>query len=214
MLSLLSARLWQKKRQLAKLTKPQYRYLFDTTISNEWVSLDCEMTGTNPKTCHLLSVAAVRIIKNNNTLMIDTQNALSFICKPPVMPTADSIVIHGLRPIDVAKGMDYEVMLEQLLPFIGNRPIVGFCVDMDMAFINGIAKPYLGTHLPNQILDVSLIEQSFAQQKIKTPELIAPRKHLNELIDIFQLPRLPAHDALNDAVMTAMVFCHLIGQTQ
>lgn len=167
------------------------------------------MTGTNPKTCHLLSVAAVPIRQQDQILTIDTQNALSIICRPPLMPTADSIVVHGLRPTDVESGVTYEAMLQKLLPLIGSRPIVGFCVDMDMAFINAIAKPYLGISLPNKQLDVSLIEQSIAQKKSKVPEFIAPRKHLNDLIDEFKLPRLPPHDALNDAVMTAMVFCHL-----
>ena len=38
---------------------------------------------------------------------------------------------------------------------------------------------------------------------------VANRKHLAALMDDYHIPRLPAHDALNDAIMTAMLFTHL-----
>lgn len=192
-----------------KLTRPEYAYLYEPPLENEWVSLDCEMTGLNPKNDHILSVGAVRIIKDNNNLWIDSGNALSIVCRPPIMPSDNSIIIHGLRPCDVAGGVDYQTMLATLLPFIGTRPIVGFCTDMDMAFVNAIAKPFLGVPLTNPCLDVSLMEQSLTQKQHKGHEILAKRKHLTTLLDEFAIPRLPAHDALNDAIMTAMVFCHL-----
>ncbi|MFW2178440.1 MULTISPECIES: 3'-5' exonuclease [unclassified Moraxella] len=196
-------------RQKQSLLQPQYAHLFDTPPTDEWVSLDLEMTGLNPKTDHILSLGAVKIAKTAHGVEIDTGNALSLICRPPVMPSRDSIIIHGLRPSDVENGISYEAMLPQLLDFIGNRPVVGFCVDMDMAFINAITKPWLGVNLPNAMLDVSLLEQQHRQQANRNPDNVVKRKHLNELIDEFAIPRLPTHDSLNDAIMVAMVFAHL-----
>lgn len=93
-------------------------------------SLDFEMTGLNPKTDHILSVGAVRLHRAGDASMqIDTGNALSLICRPPVMPSKETIVIHGLRPSDVEHGISYDEMLPLLLEFIGNRPIVGFAVN-------------------------------------------------------------------------------------
>ena len=92
----------QQSRQRQKLTKPEYGFLFDSPPTNEWVSLDFEMTGLNPKTDHILSVGAVRLHRGEDASMqIDTGNALSLICRPPVMPSKETIVIHGLRPSDV-----------------------------------------------------------------------------------------------------------------
>ena len=48
---------WQKKRYAGTEFAP----LFDTPPDNEWVSLDCETTGLNVKSDHLLSIGAVRI---------------------------------------------------------------------------------------------------------------------------------------------------------
>lgn len=194
---------------LKKLTRPEFAYLYDTPPSDEWVSLDLEMTGLNPKADHILSVGAVMIKKKQGHFELDTANALSLVCRPPVMPSDDSIIVHGLRPSDVAKGVDYEAMLKTLLPFIGSRPVVGFCTEMDMAFVNALVKPFLGVPLMNACLDVSLMEQAMSQKKHSGHDLLAKRKHLNVLLDEYRIPRLPAHDALNDAMMTAMLFCHL-----
>lgn len=195
-------------RQKSKLLHPEFGDLFEP-VANEWVCLDLEMTGLNPKTDHILSVGAVKIIQQNNTLAIDTSEYLSIICRPPTMPTTDSIIIHGLRPIDVENGLDYESMLKALLSFIGGRTIVGFCTEMDVGFLNALIKPYLGVPLPNDRLDVSIMEQKIRQRQNKNPDMIIEKKHLNTLLSEYRIPRLPSHDALNDAMMTAMLFCHL-----
>ncbi len=191
------------------LTDPSFGYLFDKPPADEWISLDLEMTGLNPKTDHILSVGAVKISRTDGVLSIDTANALSLVCRPPVMPSTDSIVIHGLRPMDVENGVDYDQMLKILLPFIGSRPILGFCVDMDIGFINTQSKRFLGVNLPNTPLDISTLEQKYRQRHNKDPNGICDKKHLNTLIKEYDVPILPAHDALNDAMMVAMLFCHL-----
>lgn len=191
-----------------KLLRPEFANLFEP-IDNEWVCLDLEMTGLNPKTDHILSVGAVKIMKEQDIFCIDTANTLSLICRPPVMPATNSIIVHGLRPIDVENGVDYQEMLNILLSFVGGRTVVGFCTEMDINFLNVLTKPYLGINLPNERLDVSIMEQKLRQQHNKNPDIIVEKKHLNTLLKEYRIPRLPSHDALNDAMMTAMLFCHL-----
>lgn len=195
------------QRQKKQLLRPEFGYIFDNPLANGWVSLDLEMTGLNPKNDHILSVGAVKIDKNEGYYSIDTGNCLSLICRPPVIPSHESIEIHGLRPADVENGLSYAEMANKLLPFIANRPIVGFCVDMDMAFLNAIIKPLLGVNLPNTLVDVSQLYQQ--KRYARNPELMGQPKHLNQLLDEFDIPRLSAHDAVNDAIMTAMLFVHL-----
>lgn len=198
----------KQTRQKSKLIHPEFSYLFEH-LPDEWVCLDLEMTGLNPKTDHILSVGAIKITQKHGVLSIDTANSLSLICRPPVMPTTDSIIIHGLRPVDVENGLDYEKMLNVLLPFIGGRTVVGFCTEMDVGFLNTLIKPYLGVALPNDRLDVSIMEQKIRQRQNKNPEIPIEKKHLNTLLNEYRIPRLPSHNALNDAMMTAMLFCHL-----
>src|SRR5690554_3294517 len=115
---------------LRQLTRPEFKEMFQPPTPNQWVAIDCEMTGLNPKKDHLLSIAAIHI----NDSQILSGEGLHLICRPPVMPKKDTIVIHGLRPLDVENGLSYEQMLDRLLPFIGNRPIVGYCPQLDLGF--------------------------------------------------------------------------------
>ncbi len=195
------------ERQKKQLLRPEFAHIFDKPSADSWVSLDLEMTGLNPKTDYILSVGAVRVDNQAGHFSIDTGNALSLICRPPVLPSRESIEIHGLRPTDVENGMNYETMLNELLPFIGNRPIIGFCIQMDMNFLQTVAKPMLGVALPNQLIDISQLYQQ--KRYARNPDMMGQPKHLNQLLDEFNIPRLPAHDAMNDAIMTAMLFTHV-----
>ena len=190
---------WQKNH----LQRPELASMFMPAVSEQWVAIDCEMTGLNPKKHHLLSVAAIHI--NGDT--IDTGNGLHMICRPPVMPDRDTIVIHGLRTADVEHGISYDEMLALLLPFIDNRPIVGFCPQIDTAFLNPLIKHYMGTTLPNQIIDVRKLYSRRMGDHAQMP----PNKshHLTNILAHYNIPEMGTHDAYNDAVMTAMAFLHV-----
>ena len=193
------ANTWQK----TQLQRPELATMFTKPMAEQWVAIDCEMTGLNPKKHHLLSVAAIHI--NSNT--IDTGNGMHLICRPPVMPDRDTIVIHGLRTADVEHGLNYHEMLALLLPFIGNRPIVGFCTRLDMAFLNPLVKGYMGTALPNETIDV----RHLYSRRISghTQGLSAQAQHLSRILAHYDIPDMGAHDAYNDAMMTAMAFLHV-----
>ncbi len=190
---------WQKNQ----LQRPELASMFEPPLADQWVAIDCEMTGLNAKKHHILSVAAIHI--NGN--MIDTGNGLHLVCSPPAMPERDTIVIHGLRTTDVAHGMSYDEMLALLLPFIGNRAIVGFCPQIDIAFLNPLIKQYMGMTLPNQVLDVRyLYAQQMGDSNPKAPK---SSQQLPKILAHYNIPELGSHDAYNDAMMTAMAFLHV-----
>ncbi|MGE6390397.1 3'-5' exonuclease [Psychrobacter pacificensis] len=190
---------WQK----TQLQRPELASMFTTPSAEQWIAIDCEMTGLNSKKHHLLSVAAIHI--NGNT--IDTGNGMHLVCRPPVMPDRDTIVIHGLRTADVEHGMSYDEMLALLLPFIDNRPIVGFCPQLDMAFLNPLVKRYMGTTLPNKVIDV---RQLYSRRMgDRTQGIPNQTQHLTNILAHYGIPELGAHDAYNDAIMTAMAFLHV-----
>ena len=190
---------WQKNQ----LQRPELASMFEPPLADQWVAIDCEMTGLNAKKHHILSVAAIHI--NGN--MIDTGNGLHLVCSPPAMPERDTIVIHGLRTTDVVHGMSYDEMLALLLPFIGNRAIVGFCPQIDITFLNPLIKQYMGMALPNQVLDVRyLYAQRMGDSNPKVPK---SSQQLPKILAHYNIPEFGNHDAYNDAMMTAMAFLHV-----
>lgn len=188
---------------LKQLTRPEFKAMFQPPPPNQWVAIDCEMTGLNPKKDHLLSIAAIHI----NGSQIQSGQGLHLICRPPVMPKKDTIVIHGLRPLDVENGLSYEQMLQSLLPFIGNRPIVGYCPQLDLGFLSQISKSYMGTALPNTVIDIRDLYNRYSGNR--TQGISHQAQQLSAICQQLQLPELAAHDAYNDALMTAMAFLHL-----
>ncbi|WP_296402909.1 3'-5' exonuclease [Psychrobacter sp.] len=188
---------------LKRLTRPEFKDMFTPPEPNSWVAIDCEMTGLNSKKNHLLSIAAIHI----DDTKIQSGSGLHLICCPPVMPERDTIVIHGLRPKDVENGLSYEQMLNCLLPFIGNRPIVGYCPQLDLGFLNKLTKSYIGTALPNQVIDIRDLYDRYSGNP--TQGISHQAQQLEAICKQLQLPELAAHDAYNDALMTAMVFLHL-----
>mgnify|MGYP002662762011 FL=1 len=190
---------WQKNQ----LQRPELVSMFDKPHAKQWVAIDCEMTGLNPKKHPLLSIAAIHI--NDNT--IDTGNGMHLVCRPPVMPDRDTIVIHGLRTAAVEHGMSYDEILALLLPFMDNRPIVGFCTQLDIGFLNPVVKRYMGTTLPTQVIDVRHLYSR--RMGDRTPGIPNQSQRLTNILAHYEIPDMGPHDAFNASIMPAMVFFHL-----
>lgn len=189
---------WRDKRSLKD---PQYAFLFDgKPPRNEWVSVDCETTGLDCKTAEILSIGAVKI--RDNTIL--TSESFYVLVKPTGDVQAESIRIHGLRPKDVSDGVPIETALAQLLQFIGNRTLVGYYLEFDVAMLNKFLKPMLNIRLPNPEIDVSNIYWQQEAKKYGENHYIDLR--LNHISEQLGLPPSPRHNALGDAIHVAQMF--------
>ena len=189
---------WNRK----KLKNKKYDYLFEDHIPNEYVCLDCETTGLNPKNDEILSIGAV-IIKDNKILMRKT---LNIFVKPSKNVSAESIKIHHIRPIDLENAINPEDAIFELLDFIGKRAIVGYYIKFDMAMISKYTKKYIGVKLPNESIEVSSM---YYKSRKKTSEYEFIDLKFDTIMKELDIPPLGKHDALNDAIMTSMMFLKL-----
>ncbi|MFK2823462.1 3'-5' exonuclease [Arcobacter sp. YIC-80] len=189
---------WKKR----SLKDKKYEYLFDEPKKDEYVCLDCETTGLSPKKDEILSIGAV-IIKGNKILMRKT---LNIFVKPSIKIDAESIKIHHIRPIDLQNAIDPKDAIYELLDFIGNRPIVGYYIKFDVAMISKYTKKYIGISLPNETIEVSSM---FYKTRKKSSEYEFIDLKFDTIMKELDLPPLGKHDALNDAIMTSMMFIKL-----
>ena len=189
-----------------RLKDEKYSFLFDEPIRNEYVCLDCETSGLNPKKDEILSIGAVHI-KDNKILMRKTFN---IFVKPSKNIAAESIKIHHIRPIDLENAVDPEIAVMELLEFIGNRPIVGYYIKFDIAMISKYTKQYLGIKIPNETIEVSSM---YYKTRKKTSEYEFIDLKFDTILKNLDIPALGKHDALNDAIMTSMMFLKLRGLT-
>ena len=189
---------WNRK----KLKDNKYDFLFDEATKNEYVCLDCETSGLNPRKDEILSIGAVHI-KDNKILMRKTFN---IFVKPSKNINPESIKIHLLREIDLENAIEPDVAIYKLLDFIGSRPIVGYYIDFDMEMISKYTKKLIGIKLPNERVEVSSIYYDIKKTKDNYGFIDLKFDTIMTFLDI---PVLGKHDALNDAIMTSMIFLKL-----
>jgi DNA polymerase-3 subunit epsilon len=188
--------------KLRNLRDAQYTWLFYPYEGDEVVVFDTETTGLDTKKDVILSIGAVKI-KGNKILM---SQSFEIFLKPSKEISAESIKIHHIRPCDLEQAMEPLEGVQKFIEFIGNRPLVGYYLEFDMAMINRLIKPWLGITLPNKQIEVSGI---YFDKKIA----LIPQGNIDLRFDTIlhelNIPRMGQHNALNDAIMTAMVYIKL-----
>ena len=190
---------WNRK----KLRDIRFDFLFDEPLPNEYVCLDCETSGLNSKKDEILSIGAVHI-KDNKILMRKTFN---IFLKPSKNINVESIKIHHIRPVDLKNGIDAQEAIYQLLDFIGSRPIVGYYIKFDVAIISRYTKEFIGIKLPNKTIEVSSMYYKTIRKR-SDYQFVDLR--FDTILKKLDIPILGKHDALNDALMTAMIFLKLV----
>ncbi len=176
--------------------------LFEPYKGEDVISLDCETTGPDPATAGILSVAAVPIRGQR----IVTSEALDLKALPESEIERDAIRVHRLRRQDLADGQPVEKVLEQLLTFVGNRPIMGYNVRFDAAVLDRHIKPRLGFRLPNRRVELSDVYLS----RCRNVEGQAADLRLETIAGSVGLPAPRGrHTAMTDAVFVAAVYVRL-----
>lgn len=190
------------------LKDQKYIYLFDKNTDDEFVCFDCETTGLDPKIDDIISIGAVRIKGNT----IDLKNKFERFVKPKNgKMEEEAIKVHHIRSIDLQDAGDIDQVIEEFLEFIGNRKLVGYFLEFDAAMINKYTKPKLGIKLPNKRYEVSAIYHDWKIEKIPQSNIDL---RFDSIMKDLSIPIMGKHDAINDAIMTSMIFLKLKNQAK
>lgn len=202
-------RLIQNFFQKRALKDPNFLFLFEPPPKDEYVSFDTETSGLNPQTDEILSIGAVRIKENR----ILSSEKFEVFVKPTAEIKQEAIKIHHLRHIDLEHGMEAMEAVSKLLLFIGSRPLIGYNVRFDVAMVNKYILPYLGIKLPNPTIEISQLYVSRTQliNRIQNTYTANVEQDLrfDTIVKRLNIPILGKHDALNDAIMCALIFLKL-----
>ena len=184
------------------LTDERFAFLFDKSDPDEIVVFDCETTGLDPKNDEIISIGAVKIRDNR----ILTDKALHIYVEQKKDISVESIKVHQIRNCDLEGAIPVDEAIERFLYYIGNRRLAGYYLEFDVAMISKYTKPLIGISLPNVQEEVSAI---YYDKKIETIPQGNIDLRFDTILRELSLPKLKAHDALNDAVMTAMIYLKL-----
>lgn len=190
------------KANFSCLKDKRFEFLFEEDKSGELVVIDTETTGLDMKEDEIISIGAVKI-KDNKIL---TSQTFEVFLKNSKEISHGSIKIHKIRPLDLKNAKTAKEGIEEFLNFVGSRPLVGYYLEFDVGMINKYTKDFLGITLPNRMIEVSEIYFD------KTISLI-PQGNIDLRFDTIlkncDIPNMGVHNAVNDAIMTAMIYLKL-----
>ena len=189
---------WNRKG----LKEERFAFLFEPYEGDEVVVFDTETTGLDPKNDEVVSIGAVKVKGNR----IVTSETFELFLKTTKAISKESIEIHGIRPCDLDYAIDPKEGIGKFLEFIGPRPLVGYYLEFDVAMINRYVKPWLGITLPNRQIEVSGLY--FDKKTALIPQGNIDLR-FDRILEDLNLPAMGKHNAVNDAIMTAMIYIKL-----
>ena len=172
-----------------------------------FVVLDTELTSLDKRTNRLLSVGAIAMQGGKIRLGEEFYRVVN----PGVEIPAESILVHGLRPADIAAGESTQTVLRELGEFVQGAAIVGHFVGIDW---NVLRKELggAGQALGNPVLDTAAAHRWLEQQEQRIRGLDEPQGlcDLATLAGEYGLEMREAHHALYDAYVTAQLWQKLL----
>src|SRR5262245_26380780 len=194
-------RAWWRRQ----LKNQDFAFLGDRYDGDELVSIDCETTGLDVKKDQILSVGAIKV--KGDTIL--TSQRLEFLVQPKEPVSEQTILIHHIRPVDLQAAVPVDDAIRSVLEFVGPRPLIGYFLQFDIAMLNKYVRPLIGTTLPNPTIEVSSLYYDWRAAQAPLGGNIDLRfETIRQRLD---LPRRGAHDAFNDALLSAMMYLRLKG---
>jgi len=171
--------------------------------------IDSELTGLDPQRDSIVSLGGLRVAHGR----IDLGDRFYEEARPAAALTPTSIVLHGITPEEARGRPDIGGILAGFAAFCGGDILVGHFLEIDLHFLR---KELASSGLPaleNPALDTWALYEWLASRQPQDagPDLPRVREpRLPELAQALGVPCRDAHNALDDAFVTAQVFQRLL----
>ncbi len=176
--------------------------------SVRYVVVDTELTSLDRRSNRILSIGAIAM--DGRKILLGEQ--FYRVVNPGVSVPAETVVIHGLRPVDVLEGAPPDAAVEEFLKFAEGAVLVGHFVSIDLAALKKELKSE-HTALANPAIDTRRVQHWLDSRRSAHH---GDRGHHVENVDLASLAKRygleapEAHHALYDALLTAQLWQRLI----
>ena len=171
----------------------EWAMLFAEAPRDEWVSLDLETTGMDPRSDHILSLAAVPVREGRVLLSERFERAI----RPDRTFGIESIRHHRITPQEAAGGIAVTQAVREFLHWLGPRTLLGYHLGFDLDMLAPHVRAVAGFPLPNPRID--LADEIARAQRRQAPDA-PPQLDFVHLCDRLGVPVMGRHTALGDAV--------------
>ncbi len=176
-----------------------------------YVVLDTELTSLDERTNRILSIGAVGM--SGSRILLGRQ--FYRVVNPGVEVPVESILVHRLRPADVATGVPIEQALTELGEFLGDAIIVGHFVRIDVSALRK-ELGVLRNSMKNVVLDTARAHHWLLLHESQKRGLDESQQSLSleSLSQLYGIDQQDSHHALGDAYTTALLWQRLIPRLQ
>ena len=166
--------------------------------SIDYCAIDVETTGLNLKEDEVISLGATQIHKGR----ISVENNFYREVRPHRSPSIPSVHIHGLRGIDLESIASIESVIPEFVAQVGGRVLIAHAAWVEYGFLK---RHIRGLTFSKQMIDTAALARALGYASgvnghEPSLEFLARRIHL---------PVYAPHNALGDALTTAVVFLAL-----
>jgi DNA polymerase-3 subunit epsilon len=175
------------KRYLAKFEKK----------SNRYVVLSTETTGMSPVKDVILSIGSFAVIDNS---IIIGDSFETIIAQYKFFH--DNGILNEFTLESKMKKLGETEAIQALIEFIGNAVLVGHHVDFDVEMINEALERLDCGRLKNEALDIDVMYR-------KLHDISNKQFSLEELCEIYKIPKSDRNSSSEDAYKIALLFLKL-----
>jgi len=166
----------------------------------ELVSLDLETTSLDPKSAEILSIAAVPV-RGRRVLLSERFERIVRAGVAEVDPEA--VKYHRLLPSDIEHGMPPHQAVTEFVAWLGERPLLGYCIGFDCLMLERAAQWAGGGLLDGRRFD---IREIYRRRMLQRNPDDHPSQVLDEILAALEVPRVGRHTAVGDATAVALAF--------
>lgn len=192
-------RRWWLKRQFGN---GEWAGLLRPAPPGEWISLDLETTGLDPKQDHILSLAAVPV-RDGRVLMSERFERR---IRADREFGIESIRHHHITPDEAAEGVAVTAAVREFLHWLEGRTLLGYHLAFDLAMLSPHVHGLAGFGLPNPRVDLA---DAFAARARRAQPNAPPNLDFQHIADSLGVPVLGRHSALGDAVTVGLCWLAL-----
>ncbi|WP_028241545.1 3'-5' exonuclease [Stutzerimonas azotifigens] len=163
--------------------------------SQRFVVVDLETTGLNMRRDVVLSIGAV-VIEHG---AIDLGQQFECTLNRPIQDMGVSVLIHGIAPSALARGIEPAEALLAFMEFVGDSPLLAFHAEFDRHMLRRALRHTLGYRLRHPFLDVAELAPMLC------PDRKPAKGGLDDWAERFALQVDQRHHASADALATAQL---------
>lgn len=169
----------------------------------QFIVLDTETTGLNPKEDYILSFGAVKI----KGYSIQIQTSMEMYLKAQALKN-EAVKVHGIIPKGDFTSLPH--FAEKLLTYFGTDIIIGHHIGFDIAMIEKAMKPFGLKKILNPVIDTLDLALRLEKGPHFDSQMASGEYSLDQLCTRYGIKVDDRHTAAGDAFLTAQLFLKLL----